>query len=84
MKPTLLFALVIALPAPLAASSPARPGAARSDMVCRDVSPTGSRLAPHRACMTREQWAEQRRQRQADIAQGQGMLMSDCPPNTAC
>jgi hypothetical protein len=84
MKTALLFALIFALPAPLTAAGPARPGTPASVMICRDIQSTGSRLATSRVCRTREQWEDARRQAQADVANGQNRLMSNCPPNTRC
>jgi hypothetical protein len=84
MKTALLFALVFALPAPLAASGTEKPKSHPGAMVCREVQETGSRLSSSRVCMTKEQWEESRRQAQADVAYGQSRLLSACPPNTRC
>jgi hypothetical protein len=84
MKTALLFALVFALPAPLAANGVEKPGPRTGTMVCRDVEQTGSRLSTRRVCMTKEQWEDSRRQTQAEVQQGQERLMSACPPNTRC
>jgi hypothetical protein len=84
MRPTLLFALIFALPATTAAAAAERPIRPGSAMVCRDIETTGSRLATSRVCMTKDQWDEQRRQTQADVAYGQSRLINPCPPNTRC
>ena len=42
-------------------SSAKRPAADPSQIVCEDITSVGSRLATKRQCMTRGQWAEQRR-----------------------
>ena len=86
MRSALLFALIIALPNPAAATGikPARADQPGSAMLCRDLETTGSRLATSRVCMTKDQWDEQRRQTQADVAYGQSRLLNPCPPNTRC
>ena len=45
---------------------------ARQEVVCQVQRVTGSRLAAKRVCMTREQWADQRRQQRQDIQRAQG------------
>jgi hypothetical protein len=40
-------------------------------MVCRPIKETGSRLSKKRICMTREQWAEQKRIMRGDLNQAQ-------------
>ena len=84
MRSALLFALIFALPAPAAAFAPDKPNRPGSAMVCRDIQATGSRLATSRICKTKEQWEEERRQVQADIAYGQTRVVTPCPPNTRC
>jgi hypothetical protein len=84
MKSALLFALAFALPSPAAATGVNKPGRPGGAMVCRDIQATGSRLTTFRVCMTRDQWEEQRRQTQADVAYGQSRLLNPCPPNTRC
>ena len=44
-----------------------------SEVVCRVLKTTGSRLSNQRTCLTRDQWREQRRdqQRETDHAQRQ-------------
>jgi hypothetical protein len=46
----------------------ARKGA---QMVCRPIRETGSRLSKRKLCMTREQWAEQKRIMRSDLNQAQ-------------
>ena len=38
-----------------------------NEVVCEKEEDTGSRLSAHRTCMTRSQWAEQRRLNRQDI-----------------
>jgi hypothetical protein len=38
-----------------------------NEVVCEKQEETGSRLASHKVCMTRSQWAEQRRLNRMDI-----------------
>ena len=42
-----------------------------TQMVCRPIAETGSRLSKRRVCMTREQWAEQKRIMRTDLNQAQ-------------
>jgi hypothetical protein len=42
-----------------------------TQMVCRPIAETGSRLSKKRVCMTREQWAEQKRIMRTDLNQAQ-------------
>ena len=42
-----------------------------SQMVCRPIKETGSRLSKRRICMTREQWVEQKRIMRSDLDQAQ-------------
>jgi hypothetical protein len=42
-----------------------------TQMVCRPVRETGSRLSKRRICMTREQWSEQKRIMRSDLNQAQ-------------
>jgi hypothetical protein len=37
------------------------------NLVCRDLGTTGSRIARRRICLTREQWAEQRRAQRTEL-----------------
>lgn len=65
--------LIAALLAP--ASAVAAPGdsAARksTQMVCKAIAETGSRLSKRKLCMTREQWAEQKRIQRLDLERAQ-------------
>ena len=42
-----------------------------TQMVCKPIAETGSRLSKRRVCMTREQWAEQKRIMRSDLNQAQ-------------
>jgi hypothetical protein len=42
-----------------------------TQMVCRPIVETGSRLSKRRICLTREQWAEQKRIMRSDLNQAQ-------------
>lgn len=42
-----------------------------TQLVCRPIKETGSRLSKKRVCMTREQWAEQKRIMRSDLNQAQ-------------
>jgi hypothetical protein len=42
-----------------------------TDVVCRNMKETGSRLATTRICMTRTEWAEQKRTQRADLERAQ-------------
>jgi hypothetical protein len=42
-----------------------------AQMVCRNIQETGSRLSKRRICMTREEWAEQKRIQRAEIERAQ-------------
>jgi len=46
-------------------------GAQSSQVVCRTIAETGARLARSRVCMTREEWAEQRRLTRQSIDRAQ-------------
>lgn len=45
----------------------AKPGLDPNEVVCEREEDTGSRLSSHKICMTRSQWAEQRRLNRQDI-----------------
>jgi invasion protein IalB len=45
----------------------AKPVKDPNEVVCERQEETGSRLASHQVCMTRAQWAEQRRLNRQDI-----------------
>ncbi|HEX4801343.1 MAG TPA: hypothetical protein VFU91_09230 [Sphingomicrobium sp.] len=49
-----------------------------NEVVCEKQQDTGSRLAAHRVCMTRSQWAEQRRLDRQDVDKAQ----TQAPLNT--
>ena len=42
-----------------------------TQMVCRPIKETGSRLSKRKVCMTREQWVEQKRIMRSDLDQAQ-------------
>ena len=66
--------LIAALMAPGAAMAerPRDADARKStQMVCRNIAETGSRLSKVRVCMTREQWAEQKRITRSDLSRAQ-------------
>jgi hypothetical protein len=42
-----------------------------TQMVCRPIAETGSRLSKRRICMTREEWAEQKRIMRSDLDRAQ-------------
>jgi hypothetical protein len=52
-----------------------------TELVCRTVYETGSRLRKNRVCMTRAQWADQKRQDRMLIEQSQ---MRACTPGANC
>jgi hypothetical protein len=64
--------MIAALVAPAAAFA-APDGDARKgeQMVCRPIKETGSRLSKKKVCMTRDQWAEQKRIMRTDLNQAQ-------------
>jgi hypothetical protein len=45
----------------------------KDKMICRNQTPTGSRLGSTRVCMTESQWVEFRRQTRTDIEKRQTM-----------
>lgn len=45
----------------------AKPDKDPNEVICEKQKETGSRLASHQVCMTRAQWAEQRRLNRQDI-----------------
>jgi hypothetical protein len=63
---TALCAATAAIAAPRQ-TGPKNPG----DMICRDISVTGSRLDMKRVCMTGLQWDEQRRDAREQIERAQ-------------
>jgi hypothetical protein len=46
-----------------------------TQMVCRPIKETGSRLSKKRICMTREEWAEQKRIMRSDLDRAQTRRM---------
>ena len=61
----LIAMLLVPGPAPADGGTPdARKG---SQIVCRDLGETGSRLARRRICMTRDSWAEFKRAQRAEL-----------------
>ena len=72
MKKLILIAALVAPTAALADSSSSGADAKRStQMICKPIKETGSRLSKKRICMTREQWAEQKRIMRSDLNQAQ-------------
>jgi invasion protein IalB len=66
----LLISPVASAPAFSQSTTPSAPQAKASDpneVVCEKQEETGSRLVSKRVCMTRAQWAEQRRLNRQDI-----------------
>jgi hypothetical protein len=72
MKKLILIAALLAPTGVLADSGSNGTDAKRnSQMICRPIKETGSRLSRKRVCMTREQWAEQKRIMRTDLQQAQ-------------
>lgn len=64
--------LIAALLTPAAALAAPDTDAKRgTQMVCKPIKETGSRLSKKRICMTREEWAEQKRIMRTDLNQAQ-------------
>jgi hypothetical protein len=76
LAPAALVALCFAAPAFAAGdetnSQQAENDDSKSQVVCQVQRVTGSRLAAKRVCLTREQWADQRRQQRQDLQRAQG------------
>ena len=71
MRATLMVFLALTSTAALA-EEPKQDTAAKPDkMICRFEADTGSRLTGTRVCLTREQWAERRRQTREDTERAQ-------------
>jgi len=69
MKQLILIAALVAPGAALAApDGDAKRG---MQMVCKPIKETGSRLSKKKVCMTREEWAEQKRIMRSDLNQAQ-------------
>ena len=69
-----VMAPAVALTAPsgaLAQSGSNADAKRNAQLVCRPIKETGSRLSKKRICMTREQWAEQKRIMRTDLNQAQ-------------
>lgn len=84
MRRIVFISLAAALLAPLASAPAVAQGAQQqqqqqttrkaadpNEVVCEKQEETGSRLASQRVCMTRSQWAEQRRVDRQDIDKAQ-------------
>jgi hypothetical protein len=72
MRKLILIAALLAPSGALADSGSNGADAKRNtQMVCRAIAETGSRLSKKRICMTREQWAEQKRIMRTDLNQAQ-------------
>jgi invasion protein IalB len=86
---TLLFASAAALVLAPLASAPAiaqdqqqqhaRKAADPDEVVCEKQQETGSRLSSQRVCMTRSQWAEQRRVDRQEIDKAQTQRPANAP-----
>jgi hypothetical protein len=81
---SLIISPVASAPA-FAQSSPApqQPAAKQArdpnEIVCERVEETGSRLSAHKVCMTRSQWAEQRRLTRQDVEKAQTAVPYEAP-----
>jgi invasion protein IalB len=74
---------VFAQAAPAAQSAPQAAKNSTPDpneVVCEKEEDTGSRISAHRVCMTRSQWAEQRRLNRQDIDK----MQTQRPCNDGC
>jgi hypothetical protein len=77
MKKMIILSSILASGAAVA-QAPATEGAPKggtldpNEIVCMNISDTGSRLSRHRICMTRAQWAESRRTTRQDAERSQG------------
>ena len=69
----LVFAGALCLPLTAIGAQPpaAQSNADPNEMVCRNLRETGSRLNTNRVCMTRQQWAERRREARQNIDRAQ-------------
>jgi ketopantoate reductase len=72
MKKLILIA-ALAVPTGALADNPGSGASAKrnTQMICRPIKETGSRLSKKRVCMTREQWTEQKRIMRTDLNQAQ-------------
>ena len=77
MKKMIIFGAILASGAAWA-QAPATEGTTKggaadpSEIVCMNVSETGSRLSHQRVCMTRQQWADSRRTTRQNTERTQG------------
>ena len=73
MKKLILIAALLAPTGGALADSGSNDANAKrsAQMVCKPIAETGSRLSKKRVCMTREQWAEQKRIMRTDLNQAQ-------------
>jgi hypothetical protein len=73
MKRLILIVALVAPTGAIAQGSGSLEAKARkgTQMVCRPIKETGSRLSKKRICMTREEWAEQKRIMRTDLNQAQ-------------
>ena len=78
MRKAILIAALLApagalvAPSVAVADSGANADAKRNtQLICRPIKETGSRLSKKRICMTREEWAEQKRIMRADLDRAQ-------------
>ncbi len=73
MKAVVLIAsLLLSGTAVAAENSAQEAGNKKKDkLICRNQTPTGSRLGSTRVCMTESQWSDQRRQTRTDIEKRQ-------------
>lgn len=74
MKSLMILGSLLLSSAPALAAAPATDNAAAGDpnsRVCRTITEIGSRLGGRRVCMTRAEWAEQRRQTREGIGNAQ-------------
>ena len=78
MKKLMFLGVVAALSAPASAESERKPGAKDTNLVCRDLGTIGSRLQRKRVCLTREQWAEQKRIQRSELERAQNRSL---PPS---
>lgn len=68
MRQLIIIAALLAPTGALADSGSRDAEAKRNtQMVCRAIKETGSRLSKRRICMTREQWSEQKRIMRSDL-----------------
>lgn len=74
MKTVALIASLLLSGTAVAAENSADAGDKKKDkLICRNQTPTGSRLGSTRVCMTESQWTEMRRQTRSDVERRQTM-----------